>query len=144
MGNITASAIISFTEELEDRSAAFYTDLAERFPKDAEVFLSIAGNCEKIKKMVIRTYRETVSDALETGFSFDGLKLISYDSELTLDSDEFGETLEKAIALEKKAAGFYEEVARRSRSLLATIAMAFKNADKRRKQNLQKLELLID
>ncbi|HDD62199.1 MAG: hypothetical protein DRI65_12510 [Chloroflexota bacterium] len=142
MANITASAIISYTEELEDKSAAFYRDLTAKFPQGAKTFLSLAENCEKIKKLVIRTYRETVSDALETGFSFDNLKLIAYDSELTLESDDYREALEQAIALEKKAADFYGEIARRSRSLLATIAMSFKDAEKRRKHNQNKLELL--
>ena len=145
MGNITASAIISFTERLEDRSAEFYRDLAERFPQGTEVFLSQAKSCEKTKKLVVQTYRETVSDALETGFSFEGLDLIDYEIEVTLLEDvEYGEALKKAIAHEGKAADFYQEVAKRSRSLLATISIAFKSAAKRRKQQKQKLESLTD
>jgi len=145
MGNNTASAVISFAERLEDRSAAFYRDLAERFPQETEVFLSLAKGCEKTKSLVIQTYRETVSDALETGYSFEGLDLADYEIEETLLEDiDYGEALKKATALEGKAADFYQDVAKRSRSLLATIAVSFNNAAKRRKKHKQKLESLAN
>lgn len=144
MGNITASAIISFTEEFEDRFGEFYKEFAERFPEEDEVFLSLVKGCEKTKTDVIQTYRETVSDALETGFSFEGLDLTEYRFEGTLPENiHLGDALEKAIALEEKAIQFYEEIAKRSRSLLATISVAFKRAAKKRKQHKQKLEALI-
>lgn len=144
MGNITTSAIISFTEELEDRTGEFYKELAERFPEETEVFLSLVKDCEKTKTHVTQTYRETVSDALETGFSFEGLDLTGYMFEGTLPEDiNLGEALIKATALEENAVEFYEEIAKRSRSLLATISVAFKSAAKRRKQHKQKLEALI-
>jgi rubrerythrin len=143
MGNITASVIISFAEKLEDHSAAFYKDLAEKFPQEAEVFLSLAKGCEKTKTLVIQTYRETVSDALETGFSFEGLDLTDYEAEVTnLDDVDYREALKRAIELEGKAADFYQDVAKRSRSLLATISVAFKSASKRRIKHKQKLESL--
>jgi rubrerythrin len=145
MGNITASAIISFTEDLEDRSGEFYKELAERFPEETDIFLVLVKDCEKTKKLVTQTYRETVSDALETGFSFDGLDLTEYLFEGSLPEDiNLGEALKKATALEEKAVEFYEEIAKRSRSLLATISVAFKSAAKRRKQHKQKLESLIN
>ena len=93
--------------------------------------------------MVIQTYRETVSDALETGFSFEGLDLTDYEAEVTnLDDVDYREALKRAIELEGKAADFYQDVAKRSRSLLATISVAFKSASKRRIKHKQKLESL--
>jgi len=143
MGNITASAVISFAERLEERSTAFYKDMAERFPQEGEVFLSLAKGCEKTKTLVVRTYQETISDALEAGFAFEGLRLTDYEVELTLGKDaNYEESLKMAIALEGKATGFYQDVAKRSRSLLATISMSFNSAARNRKRHKKKLQSL--
>ena len=142
---VTASRVISFAEELESRSEAFYKDLAERFPGNRDRFLSFAEDCQKNRVSLVRTYRETVSDALETGFSFQGLDLEDYEVETTLDE---GATLEgalrQAVEVEEKAVAFHRTVAERSRSLLATIAMAFKSAARSRKRHKQQLESLFE
>ena len=146
MGNtvVTASSVISFAERLEDRSAALYRHLAETFPREQEAFLSLAESCEKTKTSVLRTYRETISDALEAGFSFEGLDLSDYDADATLEGGvDYGKALRIAIALEDTAADFYQDVAERSRSLLATISMAFKSAARRRKRHKQKLQSML-
>jgi rubrerythrin len=141
---VTASSVISFAESLEERSAAFYRDLAEAFSGERETFLSLAEGCEKMKTLVVRTYRETVSDALETGFSFEGLDLDDYDVDLTVEEGlDHSEAVRMAVALEERAADFYQDVGARSRSLLATISMAFKSAARRRKRRGQKLQSLL-
>ena len=141
--NVTASAIISFAEKLEDSSSTFYEELAERWAESKEKFLIFAKEGRKNKTLVVRTYRETVSDALETGFSFEGLDLRHYAVETTLAEDAgYSEALGIAIELEEKACKFYLDVAERSESLLATIPRAFKRAAKirgKRKLELQSL-----
>ncbi len=72
---ITAAVIISFVEKLEDGSAALYRELAHRFPQHQPAFEGYASDCAKSKVQVQRTYQETVTDALETGYSFAGLDL---------------------------------------------------------------------
>lgn len=144
---VTTSRVISFSERLEDQSAAFYRDLAAQFPEEREVLLSLAEGCEKTKRSVVRTYRETISDALETGFSFEGLDLTEYDvaelaAGLTKDDDR-DEALKTAAELERRAADFYAEVAKRSRSLLATITMAFKSAERKKKRRQQQVQSLL-
>ncbi|MFO7742896.1 MAG: hypothetical protein R6X31_11345 [Anaerolineae bacterium] len=142
---LTASSIISFTQQLENRSAAFYRKLADRFPQDGDVFLSLAESCEKIKQSVVRTYRETISDALEAGFSFSGLDLAQYEMEDTLEEGvDYPEALRTAIEVEGTAADFYQDVADRSRSLLATISMAFKGAAKQRRRHQHELQSLLE
>jgi len=146
---VTASSVISFSKRLEDQSAAFYRDLAERFPEKREALLSLANECEKTKTSVVRTYRETISDALEAGFSFKGLDLADYDVAQLTDSAQregvdYEQALVAAVALEGRAHDFYQDVARRSRSLLATIAMAFKRAARDRKRRKQKLESMLE
>jgi hypothetical protein len=142
---ITASRVISFAEELEDRSEAFYEALAGRFGGQRETFLAFAKGCWKNRQAVVRTYRETVSDALETGFSFEGLDLERYAVDTALEEDvALGDALEKAVQLEDQATAFYQAVAERSRALLATIPMAFRSAAKTRQRRRRKLQALLE
>jgi len=142
---VTASRVISFAEALESRSEAFYTDLAERFPDARERFLAFAEDCGKNRVSLVRTYRETVSDALETGFSFQGLDLADYEIDTTLDEEAtLNGALRQAVEMEAKAVAFHQTVAERSRSLLATIAMAFRRAARSRKRRKQTLESLLE
>jgi hypothetical protein len=164
--NVTASAIISFAEKLEDSSSTFYEELAERWAEDKqpptpipltkggrggcgkgdkETFLNFAKECEKNKTLVVRTYRETITDALEAGFSFEGLDLRDYDAETTLTENiSYSEALGMAIELEDKACKFYSDVAERSKLLLATIPRAFSRVAQKRSDRKLKLQSLLD
>lgn len=143
--NITASAIISFAEKLEDSSSRFYRRLAEKFVENCEeTFLSFAKESEKNKLMVTRTYQETITDALEACFSFKGLNLNDYIAETTLTEEtSYLETLKMALQLEEKAAKFYLDVAECSRSLLATIPHAFRKVAEKRDNRKFKLKSLL-
>ena len=137
---ITASAVISFSEGLEDSASAFYEALGVMFPAYEDVFLGFADESQKNKVLLTRTYRETVSDALETGFAFEGLEL---DARLVAPALSGGtglaEALQAAIDMEEGAATFYQEVAELSRSLLATIPRAFRRVARRRDGRCQVL-----
>jgi hypothetical protein len=142
---VTTSAVINFAEQLEDRSSAFYEGLGARYPECRDAFLAFARSGHKIKRAILQTYRETVSDALETGYSFQGLDLGPYQAETELAADAgIKEALDKALALEQTAETFYREVAHRSRSLLATITMAFTSAAKRRGRRRSRLQGMRD
>jgi len=142
---ITASAVISFTQELEDHSAEFYEQMAKAFPESAELFLNFAKEDRRNKKLVTRTYQETITDALEACFAFEGLRLENYAIETTLTATtSYSEALEIAIELEDKACEFYLDVAERSQSLLATIPRAFRRVAKRRSKRKPKLQTLRD
>ena len=143
--NVTASVIISFAERLEDSSAALYNELAERWTENQETFLNFAKESWKNKTSVVRTYRETITDALEAGFSFEGLALSDYGVETTLAGNaSYADALGIAIELEEKACKFYLDVAERSQSLLATIPRAFARVAKRRSDRKVELQALLD
>lgn len=139
----TASIIISFAEKLEDASTEFYTKLSKEFEKGKEVFDSFAAECKKNKALIIRTYQETITDALEACFCFKGLNLEDY-ATTTEKNASYLESLNIAIELEKKATQFYFDVADKSRSLLATIPMAFKTVGGRRRSRQAILNGLLD
>jgi len=142
--NLTASAIISFAENLEDRSSVFYERLAERFVESKDIFQTFANACRKTKMLVTRTYQETVSDVLETGFSFEGLDLGNYAVEIDLsENTSYTDALEIAIALEEKSHRFYLNIAKLSQSLLATIPRAFIKAGEGRMKRKLELQSLL-
>ncbi|MGD8506509.1 MAG: hypothetical protein PVF15_07600 [Candidatus Bathyarchaeota archaeon] len=143
--NVTASAIIRFTEELEDATSEFYKRLAERHTENKETFLGFAKESEKNKVQVVRTYQETISDALEACFSFEGLNLSDYMVEMKLTEDmSHSDALKTAIELEEKANKFYSNVAELSESLLATIPRIFRKVAQKRSSRKLTLESLLD
>ena len=143
--SVTASAVISFVERLENDSSKFYEGLAERFVENKETFRTFAKVCRKNKTLVIRTYQETISDALETGFSFEGVNLKDYAVERSLAGDvSYSDALRVAIELEKETCRFYLDVAERAQILLATIPKAFNSAAERRRKLRLELQSLLD
>lgn len=142
-GPLTASAIISFSTNLEARSAGFYRELAVCFPQHEDAFAGWAEDCEKSSMQVTRTYQETITDALEAGFSFSGLSLAAYEVDVDLPPGiDLDRALGKAVALEEGAIAFYQDVAERSALLLATIPRAFRRVARTRRRRLEKLEAL--
>ena len=140
---MTAATIIRFCTDLEARSEAFYEALAERFPEQGATFGRMARDCAKSSTQVTRTYQETVTDALETGFSFAGISLADYevDAELPAEAD-LPQAVGQALVLEETAIAFYQAVAESSESLLATIPRAFRRVAKTRRRRREKLETI--
>jgi hypothetical protein len=142
--NLTASMIVSFSKKLEDETAAFYQQLAGRFAEQGDAFAKAAEDAQKHKTWIVRTYQETISDALEACFCFQGMNLREYDVQTALAADEgLADALQRAVALEEVAISFYLEVAERSQSLLATIPAAFKRVAKKRTARRSQWEALI-
>jgi rubrerythrin len=141
--NVTASAIISFAEKLEEDSSKFYRQLAEKYIENKELFLSFAEESRKNKVLMIRTYQETITDALEACF-IKGINLNDYIAETTLtENADYSTALKMAIELEEKASKFYLDTAARSESLLATIPKAFRKVAERRNNRKLKLKSLL-
>ena len=143
--NVTASAIITFAEKLEDATSEFYRKMAGRYTDNKEKFLGFAKESEKNKVQVIRTYQETISDALEACFSFEGLNLSDYVVETKLTEDmSYIDALKTAIELEEKASRFYSNVAELSKSLLATIPRILRKVAQKRNSRKLTLRSLLD
>lgn len=138
---LTASAVMRFLDELEAQAEAFYQALAARFAAQSATFSRCAAACAKNRVQVARTYQETISDALEAGYAFEGLELDPYAG--SPDAQALGgldETLLAALALEERAARCYEDVADRAESLLATIPRALRRAAEVRRRNAALLQ----
>ena len=140
---VTAAAIISFAEQLEDCSATFYEELAGRFAQHKDKFLAFAKDSKKNKVFIVRTYQETITDAMEACFSFEGLNLNDYALEdLSAKGRSDAEGLAMALALEEKAITFYADVAGRCQSLLGTIPWAFRRVAEARSKRKAQVEVL--
>jgi hypothetical protein len=143
--NITTSAIMSYSEKLEEQSTVFYKTLARRFMDQQDLFLRFSKECKKNKTHLLRTYQETISDALEATFSFEALEFpdIEYDS-LMNEEVSFSDVVKGAAAIENQAAEFYTLVADQAQSLLATIPRAFTRVAKARRSRSETLLELLD
>jgi rubrerythrin len=143
-GSVTTAAIISFTEKLEDDSTRFYEEMARRWPDHAGPFQSFAQDGQKSKTQVVRTYQETISDALEASYAFEGLDLTNFPIETALNPDAtYAAALSSAIALEDSAVTLYLDIAARSESLLATIPRAFRRVAKKRTKRKEDLQAML-
>ena len=141
----TASEVISFAVELEDKSAKFYESLAEKFKDYRETFLSFVKENKKNKMLVQRAYNEVISDALETGFSFEGLDTDGYSIETNLSQDEnLTSLINKALDMEEKIKRFYLGAAKKSESLLADVPRVFEKIARKRAERKEKLKLLFN
>lgn len=143
-GSLTTAAIISFCERLEDDSSTFYEELGNRWPEHMDTFQAFVRDGKKNKTQVVRTYQETISDALEASYAFEGLDLAAYAADTSVAADvSYTVALACAIKLEETAIAFYQDIAASSESLLATIPRAFKRVAKKRSKRRDDLEAML-
>jgi rubrerythrin len=130
---------------MEDDITRFYQTLATRdtFSRSQQTFHTFAQESQKHKKRVLRTYREIVSDALETSFSFTGIKTEDYIMDTELPPDiTYEKALTKAEIIEEISAKFCTTAEQQSQSLLASIPQAFQRIAKRKIERSQILQTL--
>ena len=144
MESLTASSIISFAEKIEDDSASFYAALAKSFEEQEGLFLGFAKESKKNKVAIVRTYQETITDALEACFAFEGLDLRDYVIDTTLaESIGLADALTVALTLEDTTCMFYLDAAERSQGLLATIPRVFTRVARKRSKRREQLKALL-
>ena len=139
----TASGIISFAMKLEGESINFYKDAAQKYVEARDIFLSFGEENKRNKALLKRVYYEVISDALETGFSFEGLNTDDYPIEMGLINDtNYSDVLRRAMEMEDRIQRFYRAAAEKSQSLMADIPRAFERIAKKRNERKLKLKLL--
>jgi len=140
----TASEVIRFAVELEDKAAKFYEELATRYPEAKEVFSSLVKENKKNEILIQRAYNEVVTDALETGFSFKGFEADTYMIDVDLAQDvALSRAVKKALKIEEKIQKFYATAAEMSKALLADIPRLFERIAKKRTERKEKLKSLF-
>lgn len=139
---MTASAVISYLVEQEQLAERFYRGLATRFSAQQAVWSRCAAACAKNQVQVARSYQETISDALEVGYTFAGLCLDAAPVPTADGPTDLAEAVQQAMALEERAAHCYEQAADCAEGLLATIPRALRHAAEIRRRNISLLSNL--
>jgi hypothetical protein len=140
----TASETLSFIRELEEKAAQFFEELARRFPENKEDFLSFAKENRKYNKQIQMAYQSVISDAIEGCYAFD-LESDNYSFETDLPQDAgLADAVNKALAIEDKIVGCYNDGAEQSMSLLADVPRNFKIVVKKRASRPEKLKSLAE
>ena len=139
----TASETLSFIrEELEEKAAKFYEELAKRFPEKEETFLTFAKENRKYNKQIQMAYQSVITDAIEGCYAFDmETDLYAFDTELP-DSAGLADATAKALEIEDKILKCYSDGAVQSESLLADVPRNFKIVVRKRSGRLDTLKAL--
>jgi len=138
----TASSCISFAKGLEEQSAKFYQGLSQRYAEGEDIFLSFAMKNKKNGVQIERVYYEVITDAIEGCFAFE-IDSGEYEIDTSLeDKASYADALAKAIDIEEKMKGFYEDAAEQSKSLMADVPRVFVRIATKRGERIAKLEAL--
>jgi len=138
----TASSCISFAKGLEEQSAKFYQGLSQRYAEGEDIFLSFAMKNKKNGVQIERVYYEVITDAIEGCFAFE-IDSGEYEIDTSLeDKASYADALAKAIDIEEKMKGFYEDAAEQSKALMADVPRVFVRIATKRGERIAKLEAL--
>ena len=139
----TASEGITLSKKLENDSARFYEELAQRYNKDAETFLSFAQDNKKNIAQIERAYYGVITDAIEGCFAFN-IDPDDYALKMAVqDGTDYADVLEQAVEIEKKIIKFYSDAAEQSKSLMADVPRAFTLVAKKKGNRIVKLGSLL-
>ena len=121
----TASEGVTLAKKLENDSAKFYEDLAQRYAKEAETFLSFAKENKKNVAQTERVYFGVITDAIEGCYAFN-LDTDKYILDTTVTAGAtLGDSVKCAIAVEDTIIKFYSDAAEQSKPLMADVPRAF-------------------
>ena len=140
----TASETVSFIKELEEQSAQFYEDVAQRYPESQDALLAYGRENKKYLTQIQRAYYSVITDAIEGGYAFD-LEADDHalDTELSEEAS-YSDALDKAVEIEEKIIKFYTVATEQSMSLMADVPRNFKIVTKKRRSRIPKLKSLLE
>ena len=139
----TASETISFARKLENESAKFYQDLALKYTKDKDVFLSFAKENGKNVVQIERAYYGVISDAIEGCFAFN-INPDEYALKTELaEKASYSDALAKAVEIEERIIKFYSDAAEQSKSLMADVPRSFTMVARKRSNRILTLKSLV-
>ena len=139
----TASEVISFAKELEEYSARFYQELAQRDIGDSETWLSFVKENRKNIIQIERAYYGVITDALEGCFAFD-INRDEFTPKTKLPPEvSYAQALNQAVKMEEKIIEFYSDATKQSKLLLADVPRVFTMVAKKRGNRIPRLRSLL-
>ena len=138
----TASEGITLARKLENDSAVFYEDLAQRYAKDAETFLSFVKENKKNITQIERAYYGVITDALEGCFAFN-IETDDYAINTAIpEGASYADILGQAAANEEIIMKYYSDAAEQSKSLMADVPRNFTLVARKRERRVTELKSL--
>jgi len=139
----TCASVISFAKQLEADSAAFYTRMAEKCPRAAELFLAFSKENSKYTTMIERAYYGVITDAIEGCFAF-SVETDKYTFERgPAKGPGYADALNQAIDMEEKLVSFYTDAAEQSKAFMADVPRTFLIVARKRSDRKDKLRALL-
>ena len=139
----TAASVITYITNIEKMSADFYDSALKGNDLIETKFSFYARENRKIEKRIKRVYYGVVSDALETGFSFRGLrgeiKVPKYAKKATISG-----IIKVSIEMEQEIHNFYLNASQLSKSLLADVPRVMSSVAKIREKRILELKQLLN
>jgi hypothetical protein len=138
----TASEGITLARKLENDSAKFYEDMAQKYNKDADTLKAFAQENKKNIAQIDRAYYGVITDAIEGGYAFN-LDTDKYVLKAEIPSSAaYADALKQALAMEDLIVAFYTEAAKQSGGLMADVPRTFLLVAKKRAGRIEKLKQL--
>ena len=140
----TMAAVMSFVSKLENESASFYQEQANKHPDLEDLFSAWIKENTTFEKRVKQTYFGVITDAIESTFSFTKLDTSEYEFDTALPEGASLQDVKRRIKeIETTLRDFYSEAALRSEGLMADLSRLFRKIVKRREDRLVELSSLI-
>ena len=137
----TMAAVMSYVSKIENDSALFYENNAEKYPELKDTFVSWAKENRTFEKNIKRTYFGVITDTLESNFAFEGLDTDNYEIEALLsEGAAMAEATKRAHKIEGAIKNFYLKAAHLSEGLMADIPRLFRKIAKKRQERCLTLE----
>ena len=135
----TASSVINYVSGFETGSADFYNTCAAIHTDLADFLKPLAKENKKFASRIKKAYYSSVTDALETNFSFEGLQAeVEIPDPHAAISEQ--DLLRLCLDLEESVQQFYEQAADISKDLLADVVRVMKRLAKARTKRKSTLE----
>ena len=138
----TTSEVISFSEEMENKSIEFYELVSQRIGRINDVLNSFIKENKSNIKQIRRSYYGSITDAIEGCFGFN-IDKKNYIFELSVtEGMTYPDVLNKIIEIEKNIKLFYEDAAEQTQSLMTDVARVFIRVAKKRDERISKIKSL--
>lgn len=140
----TCSGAISLAREMESDSAKVYQELAQKFEKDKDLFLTFAKENGKYYSQIERAYYGVITDAIEGCFAFH-LNPEDYQFKKTFSKDiGLKDAIAETIKMEEIMLKFCQTAAEQSKHLMADVPRAFSLVAKKRNERISRLKELLE
>jgi hypothetical protein len=139
----TTAEGISLAKKLEDEAAGFYEDLASKYPRGADILLSLARDCRKYVNQIEMAYYSVISDALEGCFALN-LETDNYSLDTKLAAESaFPDVVKKVMGIEGTLVNFYMDAAEQCQAVMADVPRVMTQIAQKRKKRKPELEALL-